>query len=217
MDIAAFGLLAYGVIAALVLIDSIVPLVPSEAVVVAAAASTAVTNGLSLPGIIGATTVGAFAGDVVVHLLGGYAHGRWLGRIERTRGWSRAMELVRRGGVGVVVVGRFVPLGRTAAAFVTGTTTMAWQRYLPAAALGATTWAIVISALGRAGAGLTGNIVTITVIGLIGATLLGGLASVLLRRRFAVRTPDDRGQSCSERIDLIPATNADDEPFPSAA
>lgn len=215
MDIAALGMLAYGIVAALVLIDSVVPVVPSEAVVVAAAASTTLADGPSLPGLIVATAIGAFAGDVVVHASGRYANSRWLGRIERTRGWGQAMELVRWGGVGVVIVGRFVPLGRTATALVTGTTTMPWRRYLPAAAMGVTAWAIVIGALGRAGSGLSGNIVTTTLIGLIGATVLGTLAGAILRRRAAAR-PMRVVQAGPGRTERMPAISADEELLSSA-
>ena len=199
MDIATVGLLAYALVALVVMVDSILPLVPSEALVVAAAGASA-TGSLSIVGVVAAAAAGAFAGDVAVHMLGRYAGQRWNSRLGRTRGWSKAMELVRDMGPGVVMIGRYVPLGRTAVAFMSGTSGLTWRRYLPAAAAGAVLWALVMTALGRIAPGLTGNMVFTLGLGVVASVAIGLIASVVLRRR---------GQSESRRAVVIAATSAD--------
>jgi len=205
MDFATIGLLAYGLVALAVMVDSILPLVPSEALVVAAAGASA-TGSLSVVGVVAAAAAGAFVGDVVVHLLGRYAGQRWSNRLGRTRGWSKAMELVRDTGPGVVVVGRYVPLGRTAVAFVSGTSGLSWRRYLPAAAAGAVLWAVVMTTLGRVASGLTGNLLFTLGLGLVASLVIGFVATVVLRRRR---------QSGSRRVAVMAATRA--ERFASGA
>jgi len=76
MDFATVGLLAYTLVALAVLVDSVVPLVPSEALVVAAAGASA-SGSLSVVGVVASAALGAVAGDVVVHLVGRWSRGRW--------------------------------------------------------------------------------------------------------------------------------------------
>lgn len=205
MDFATVGLLAYTFVALAVLVDSVVPLVPSEALVVAAAGASA-SDSLSVVGVVASAALGAVAGDVVVHLVGRWSRGRWLRRLERTRGWGTAMSLVRGGGTGVVVLGRFVPLGRTAVAFTTGASGMSWRRYLPAATAGAMVWAIVMTTLGRVGAGLTGSLpLTLGLATGAGLLIAAGVRCVLGRRSARLC----RDQSDSRRAAAIAATSAD--------
>ena len=145
MDIVAAGLLGHVVMAALVALDSAFPLVPSEAVVVAASA---IGGPAATLGVGAAAALGALAGDVFVHVLGRRAHrtrlGRWLGRRRFVAGGPGV-------GAAVVVWGRFVPGGRTCVSFLSGATGMRWRTYLPAAAAGSVLWAVSVTALGRIG------------------------------------------------------------------
>ena len=144
MELATLGLLGYGLLVLAIVADSVFPVVPSEAAILAAAGATS-TGAMSLPGVIATIAAAALAGDVVVHLIGRYAGQRWTHRLRRRRGWRAATDLVRTRGAGGVLLGRFVPLGRTVVAFTTGAAGMPWRRYLPVAATGAVVWAVVMT------------------------------------------------------------------------
>ncbi|MET0327123.1 MAG: VTT domain-containing protein [Ilumatobacteraceae bacterium] len=149
MDLIAGGIIGHALLAALVASDSVLPLVPSEAVVVAASA---IGGPAATLGVVASVALGALAGDVFVHVLGRRAHhtrlGRWLGR----RRWgSGGPGRTGRSGAAVVVWGRFVPGGRTLVSFVSGATGMRWRTYLPAAAAGSLLWAVFVTSLGRIG------------------------------------------------------------------
>jgi membrane protein DedA with SNARE-associated domain len=179
MDVVSGGLVGHVVMAGLVALDSVLPLVPSEAVIVAAAAMGGA--GVTV-GVMAAAALGALVGDVFVHVLGRRAHrsrlGRWLGRRRSVSGGPRGT------GAAVVVWGRFVPGGRTCVSFLSGATGMRWRTYLPAAAAGSVLWAGYVTALGRLGSRLAVSPPVGIAIG-VGVGLAVGplIAMVVVRRR----------------------------------
>jgi len=182
MELATLGLLGYGLLVLAIVADSVFPVVPSEAAILTAAAAT--SNGaMSLPAVIATIATAALAGDIVVHLLGRYAGQRWTHRLRRRRGWSAAADLVRDRGRSGVLVGRFVPLGRTVVAFTTGAAGMPWRRYLPVAATGAVVWAAVMTMLGRTASTVSANPLVTLAIGMAVLTAMGGLATLAVRKR----------------------------------
>ena len=187
MELATLGLLGYGLLVLAIVADSVFPVVPSEAAILAAAGATS-TGAMSLPGVIATIAVAALAGDVVVHLLGRYAGQRWTHRFRHRRGWRAATDLVRTRGSGGVLLGRFVPLGRTVVAFTTGAAGMPWRRYLPMAATGAVVWAVVMTVLGRTASTVSANPLVTIAIGMVALAVLGGLATVALKARVPLRS-----------------------------
>jgi membrane-associated protein len=163
---------------ALVALDSVLPVVPSEAFVVAAAA----LDGSRAPALLLVAAAGAFVGDLLVHLAGRRAWntrlGRWLQRRRAvaSHGWLGA-------GASALVWGRFVPGGRTCVSFVSGATRVRWRVYLPCALGGSLLWASYVTALGqvggRAGLGFPASMATGVGLGL----LVGGAASAWASRR----------------------------------
>ena len=122
----------YGVVFLFAMLDAIIPIVPSETAVVTAGALSA-SGDLHLPLIILLAAAGAIAGDNIAYLIGrcfkGFVHDR-LFRGSRRRHLDKAQRaLLERGGY-LIIIGRFIPGGRTAVAFASGALRYPWPRFL---------------------------------------------------------------------------------------
>jgi membrane-associated protein len=133
----------YLVLAAVSLLDSFLPLIPSEPVVVIAGVFAA-TGQANLALVIGATAVGAFLGDQIP-----YALGRWLSdpvmrrlppgtKRRATHDWI-ARQLESRGGF-VLVSTRFIPVGRYLATITTGLVRYDYRYYVFFTLLSGVAW-----------------------------------------------------------------------------
>ena len=115
---------AYAIIFVLALLDALVPVVPSETSVITAGV-VASSGDLSVPLVVAAAAAGAFAGDNTAYLLGRRFGRRIEARFFRgERGgkqirWAER-QLDERGGE-LIVIGRFIPGGRTAVTLSAGT------------------------------------------------------------------------------------------------
>jgi membrane protein DedA with SNARE-associated domain len=145
---------AYLLVLALAAGDAVFPALPSEAALITAGLL-CVVGDLSLPWVMLAGFGGAFVGDNVSYALGRFA-GRPVQRRfldgERARqglDWARE-QLDTRGGL-VVLVGRYVPGGRTAATFTCGLTHYPYARFAAFDALATSTWAAYASLVGYFG------------------------------------------------------------------
>jgi membrane-associated protein len=135
-------------------LDAILPIVPSEAVVIAA--SILATSGeLSIWVIALAAAAGGFLGDTGSYGLGrtaGASAARRLFRSPKAKGrLTWAGEALERHGTTIIVVARFVPGGRTATTFTAGMVRLPWPRFAAADAVGATLWAAYAAGLGYLG------------------------------------------------------------------
>lgn len=175
MDVLALGLWTYGMLAALVAADSVLPLVPSEAMVIAAT-TLAAGGDLSVPGVFAAAAIGALTGDLVTYLLGRNVGISGFGqriRSPRSRRLRSLMDRVRAVGWPTVVFGRFVPVGRTGIAVLAGINRMPATVYLAAAVVGSLAWATYMTALGRIGGLVATSLVAQVAIGVgIGLVLV---------------------------------------------
>lgn len=140
--------------------DVLFPVIPSETMVVTAGVI-AGRGELSIWLLVPAAAIGAFAGDNVSYWLGrrlGDAMARRLFRGEKGRrrlAWAqRAID--RRGGL-LILVGRFIPGGRTAATFAAGSLEMSWRRFAAADAVAVSVWALYAALLGYAGGATFGD------------------------------------------------------------
>jgi membrane-associated protein len=144
---------AYAIVFAVAALDAVFPLVPSETVLVAAGAL-AGSGKLELPLVLIAAAAGALIGDNTA-----YALGRLLGpRLEhRAAGGKLATRLAwaRRQldehGASVIVVGRFVPGGRTAVTLSAGALAMPWRRFFGYDVAAAAIWACYGGSIGYFG------------------------------------------------------------------
>jgi membrane-associated protein len=144
---------SYLVVFGAVLLDALVPIVPSEAVIITATVL-ASQGHLSLPLVALAALAGAVVGDSGSHLLGRVLGRRAAERLfrgaksRRRLAWATTQIRTRPW---VVTAGRFVPGGRTATTFASGTLGMAWRRFVGYDALGCALWVAYAMTLGYAG------------------------------------------------------------------
>jgi membrane protein DedA with SNARE-associated domain len=145
VDLASGSAWTYAVVFAFATLDAIAPVVPSETLVVAAAALAA-SGRLHLAAVLLVAAAGAFLGDNTAYLIGRVASDRvvrWFSATpERRRRLAAADgQLARRGGT-IIVVSRFVPGGRTATMLTAGVVRMRWPRFALLDLAATTIWAL---------------------------------------------------------------------------
>ncbi|WP_138757882.1 DedA family protein [Modestobacter altitudinis] len=171
--------LGYPVLLGGVLLGSVVPVVPTGAVVGAAAAVALTTDHLSLPLVVLLATLGAFAGDVITFSIcrfGGPAAVRWVARGQHADRIDEVREQFRRHGWQIVVVGRLLPAGRIPVLLAAGALAYPWRRLLPASFAAALVWAVAYALLGVVSGGIFDSPLLATLI----ATLLVLLVGIVL-------------------------------------
>ena len=145
---------AYGIVFLLAVLDALLPVVPSETVVITAGV-VAAAGGLDLTLIVAAAACGAFAGDNAAFFIGRRFGGRATDRFfrgEKARKsvkWAES-QLAERGGE-LIVVARFIPGGRTAVTLSAGTLGFPWRRFAAFDAAAALIWAGYATLLGYFG------------------------------------------------------------------
>jgi membrane protein DedA with SNARE-associated domain len=166
--------------------DALLPLFPSETIVVAAAVLAG--NGeLSIVAVVAAAAAGALLGDNAAYGIGRSALRGLADRHLRSERSRRRLEWGRgqlhRHGPAIIVVARFIPGGRTATTFAAGTVGMPWRRrFLPADAGAALLWALYASALGYfGGQAFTHNLWEPLLLATVVALLVTGAGEVLRR------------------------------------
>jgi membrane protein DedA with SNARE-associated domain len=176
-----------------VLLGSLVPVVPTGAVVGAAAAIAVSTGRMSLVAVVLLATVAALLGDLVTYGVARAGRGallRWVARGQTPERLEAAREqFTRRGGL-LVVVGRLVPAGRIPVLLAAGGLGYPWRRLVPAATLACLLWAIAYAALGVLSGGLFDDPVPATLLAALLVLVAGGIASFAttrVRRRRAAR------------------------------
>ena len=139
------------VIFVIALLDSVIPIVPSETtVIIGGVAAGAGDQNLLL--VIVAGAIGAFIGDNLAYLIGRSFHAPIARRAERKSSTQRrlnwAAEQVRdRGGL-LLVTARFIPGGRTALTISCGLTQQPRRWFVKWVALAVTIWATYAAVLG---------------------------------------------------------------------
>jgi membrane protein DedA with SNARE-associated domain len=180
----------YAAVFAFVGIESLGIPVPGETMLVAAGTYAGATHKLSIWGIFLAAAAGAIVGDNIGFWIGdkgGYRlllrYGRYI-RFDETK-MKIGRYIFDRQGTKVVFFGRFVSVLRTYAAFLAGTSRMAWPKFLVSNAAGAIVWAAVY-AFGSYVAGNTLHRLSTTINVILGvvAALAIVAALVVVRRHL---------------------------------
>jgi membrane-associated protein len=134
--------------------DVLLPLIPSETIVITAGVVVA-QGGLRLWLLIPVVALGAMVGDNLAYWLGrkvGDPIVQRLVRSEQSQARLRwAERATRRHGSVVVIAGRFIPGGRTVSTLAAGTLEMPWRTFLLADVVAATLWAVYATMLGYLG------------------------------------------------------------------
>lgn len=146
----SFYLIIFGV----ALMDSVIPIVPSETMVIIAGVS-AGSGKLFLPLVIISAASGAFTGDNLSYLIGRSASARITRYYERKEKGRKRLEwahtqVQERGGL-LLVTARFIPGGRTIVTLSCGITNQTHQWFAKWALLAGSIWAIYASLLGYIG------------------------------------------------------------------
>ncbi|GJF01505.1 phage holin family protein [Pseudonocardia sp. D17] len=204
--------IGYPLLALGVFVGSVIPVVPTGAVVGAAAAVAMTTPHLSLPLVVLVATVAALAGDLITYgvaRLGSDAAVRWVTRRQPVERLDAARATFARRGWQLVVVGRLLPAGRIPVLVAAAALAHPWRRLVPAAALAALLWAVAYSVLGVVSGGLFDSPLVATLVATVLVLLVGAVSGLVARRRRARVSGDRRARptdSTGERSALVGAT-----------
>ena len=145
---------AYAILFLLALLDAILPVVPSETAVITGGV-VAASSHLSLPLVVAFAAVGAMAGDNAAYLIGRRFGGAVTNRFFRSEkarqriDWAQR-QLRERGGQ-LIMIGRFIPGGRTAVTLAAGMLHYRWRRFVAFDTVAALVWALYAALLGYFG------------------------------------------------------------------
>ncbi len=178
--------IGYPVLFGGVLLGSVVPVVPTGAVVGAAAAIATSTDRLDLVRVVLLATAGALIGDLVTFAAargGRTAMARWFERRQSAEKLGAARVRFTERGWQVVVIGRMVPAGRIPVLLAAGALGYPWRRLVPAAAGACLLWAVAYSALGVVSGGLFDHPVVATVVATVLVLVVTAVSALVSRRR----------------------------------
>jgi membrane-associated protein len=136
-------------------LDAVLPLVPSESLVITLGVATAGSLDPRIAVLVALAAVGAWLGDNLCYLLG-RRFGPFVERHvfsgergTRRREWARST--LERRGAALIVACRFIPGGRTAVTVTCGATHYPRRPFVAATAVAGALWATYAFALGRIG------------------------------------------------------------------
>ena len=144
----------YVIIYVIAVLDSVLPVVPSETLVIIGGVSAGLGE-LSITFVVLAAGLGAFTGDNMSYLIGRRASGAVTRRYERTeKGRKRLHTVIKqiheRGGL-LLITARFIPGGRTILTLTCGITRQDRRWYVGWITAAASIWALYASLLGFIG------------------------------------------------------------------
>lgn len=160
------------VVVTVCLIDGFFPPVPSETTVVAAFAAAA---------------IGAVVGDSIAFAVGsrlGLQRFRWMRtpRVRRATGWiARRMQTSP---ATLVLVGRYIPVGRVAVNAMAGASGLPYRRFVRLAAVAGALWALMCVAIAGLSAAWLGDPVLAALLAIAVMLGLGGCIDLISRRRL---------------------------------
>jgi membrane protein DedA with SNARE-associated domain len=181
--------LSYLIAFVLPCLDAVLPVVPSETVLIALGVATAGSADPRIFLLLLCAAVGAWVGDNLSYLIG-WRFGPWATRrffAEGSKGAARrdwAERSLRRFGMGLIVVCRFVPGGRTAVTLCCGLLRYSWRRFGVATAVAAVIWVAYAFLAGRLGGKAFGDKPLVGfAVAFGGVLVLSGLVEVIRRLR----------------------------------
>ena len=177
-----------------VLLGSVVPVVPTGAVVGSAAAFATTSNDLGLPTVLALATLAALIGDLITFAVcrsGGPAAARWVARGQHTERLEEVREQFRQHGWQIIVAGRLLPAGRIPVLLAAGALSYPWRRLVPAQFVAALLWAVAYALLGVASGGIFDSPLVAVLIATVLVLLVGAVLNVVATRRRRRRAPDD--------------------------
>ncbi|CAM2881469.1 hypothetical protein BST27_24225 [Mycobacterium intermedium] len=189
----------YPLVLAICGFDAVIPVLPSETVLLTAGILAA-DGSMVLALVIGMAAIGGFLGDNLAYAIGNSADERvhrWFARGRKRKArleWAQR-ELDRHGGP-LVMVARFVPGGRTATTVSCGMLDFPYRTFLVFDAIGSVLWATLNTGIGFVGGHafedrpFVAFAVSFTV-----ALALGGSIELFRRMRRQTRAQQARAES----------------------
>lgn len=179
----------YLVLFAVTVIDGFFPPIPSETVLVAAAAVATSAGGanLILLGVVSA--LGAAVGDNIAFLIGrrlGTTRFAWMRRPRVVAAFAAAQHALEHRSAVLLLGARYIPVGRVAVNMSAGALDFPWRRFIPLSLIGGASWSAFSIAIGLlAGSWLTGQPLLSAGLGVVIALLVGLVIDrvIALRRR----------------------------------
>ncbi len=179
----------YLVVFGVCLIDGFFPPVPSETVVVAAAAVATSTGSPLLIPLVAVAAAGAIAGDNIAYAIGrgiGVSRFRWMrsARVVAAIEWARR-GLDRRGAL-LIFSARYIPVGRIAVNMTAGATHYPRRRFIALSVAAGITWAVYSTVFGLvAGHWLHEQPILAVILAIVLAAGIGAVVDAALRRLLA--------------------------------
>jgi membrane protein DedA with SNARE-associated domain len=183
--------------------DVLIPLIPSETIVITASVLAA-QGDLLIWVIVPVVALGAFVGDNLCYWLGRKIGDPIADRLfDGEKGQARLQwaeeALYRRGSI-LIGVGRFIPGGRTATTFAAGTLEMPYRQFLVADAVAASLWALYVSMLGYLGGETFNESLWLPLAASFGAAMAVGFGFEVWRRLQSRRGKDILGDELPEEL-----------------
>jgi membrane protein DedA with SNARE-associated domain len=178
--------IGYPVIFGGVLLGSIVPVIPTGAVVGAGAAVALTTHQLNVVLVVLVATAAALIGDLVTFAIcrfGGPRAVRWVARGQHADRIEEVRGQFERHGWQIIVVGRLLPAGRIPVLLAAGALAYPWRRLVPAATLAALLWAVAYSLLGVVSGGIFDSPLIATLLATVLVLLVGLVLNLVSARR----------------------------------
>ena len=182
------------IIFAVAFFDSIVPIVPSESMVIIGGVA-AGQGEQSLLLVIAAGASGAFLGDNAAYFVGRYMQG-FIGRqVERRPNLQRRIDwaddqIRTRGGL-LLITARFIPGGRTALTVTSGLTEQPRKWFMGWVAVAVVIWASYAALLGYVGGQAFEDNHTLAFLVAFGAALTATVLIEVVRHYLGKRRPAD--------------------------
>ncbi|PZU45943.1 MAG: hypothetical protein DI566_08980 [Microbacterium sp.] len=179
--------------AALVVGDAFLVVIPGEAAVTAFGALALAEGSPPLLAVIVVAALAALTGDVGCYIVGrtvGLERWRWMRGPRVRSAFAWAGSSLERRGASVMFTARFIPFARLAVNLVAGASRMPATRYLPLAAPAALVWAAYQALLGALVAAVVpGGTAAAVVVSVAVALAIGFGVDALLARRRRTRVP----------------------------
>jgi membrane-associated protein len=149
------SLLSYAAAIIFPALDAVLPVLPSETIVITLGVATAGSADPRIALLVACAAAGAFLGDNLCYLLGS-RFGPWIERRffqsekgAKQRAW--AVQSLERYGIPLIIACRFIPGGRTAVMLSCGIVRYDRRRFIIATAIAGVIWACYAFFIGRLG------------------------------------------------------------------
>ncbi|WP_062463090.1 DedA family protein [Demequina soli] len=189
---------------ALSLIDGVIPIFPSESVVIATATAWAQTGTPVIWLVWIAAAVGAWCGDQIAYIIGSKFDVRehpFFARegVRKTLDWAETT--LERRGTTFIIAARFIPMGRVAVNLTAGALRYPRPWFMIVDAVAAVIWATYATMLGIWAGSIFENLLVSILVGVVGGIALGILIDkVLARLGFAEPKMPDLSAEIEERL-----------------